>query len=1580
MMRPSYEIYSVGCVSRNHPRNAVGVRTARFSRAQIHAHDAAERAYATSKLDVSHLLLLLTLSISMNDSESDRISDAQICSTPPEVAPRTSEAPPPQCATDPPEGSAGGATGQSLFKATTKVLFAVFGVLIVGFTARRRVHEELHSSVDWPQVLGLASDFLLFENLGPPQVALGAMLFLLMIKISSCVYQLCRVNISANIASETKASASIPQEAGDLPPALFNPDELEPDEEAVHATTIGDAAYPLHDVFSPPLGAGHMPTMRCYPAVLRSALQSPPIQVCTDAACPHHAEVRGSVPAPCDPADLTAVEANMGEDTFPLDDIFDVEDHSDFFNDEVPYLPDFNPPEFVSEPGVGNTRGKRTSSKKKEITYDDRTAELHFCPGAKVDWQMDLGIASKMPRAFAHRLNKKAATRSVTQRAHAAVGNQGPIVEFLYDSGCLTTQVPPSMRGLLDNVHTIPPIMLETAGLEDPVINEAGTLRFLLKGVATPIELKCHVSPGAKTPLIALDALERLDRGRIQSRLWADMIDFKGIEVPLVRRHDSPMLRITILSGEPACRNGLTAGYRAREAAHAARRADEPFDLVHRLCAHANADCCRRTAQKAKGLPSLAHSKPSSRPCPECTLAKLKAPSKGQGRLSTGHVPVRAGQVMCGDVFGPIQIPGLAGERYFIVLVCQFSRWGVARAFTSLTEVPTLVDEMLAEVRAVLDTVPTELIMTERIGMTMHSDNASVFKSAKHKARMAAMGINLTFSAPYEPRTNGHAERFGAVVMTTTRAMLLEGSFPPKFWSVMVRMACWTLNRLVRSDGNAPIETFAKKDIDFSNLHPAGTLAYWHVDKKQRDDPKLGNSAAVGVYLGPAEVFGQRGHLVYTTNDRLRAVSHILVDIDTKPFQLGMLKELLKESYRVTAVYDKAQVDPDAFILPNGDSAFNYIGSKTRKLFPDGLWYEGIVQRIVPPEDDEDPAAEIYFHTVYSDGDAEDYTLIELKALLIHKGKEPACAAASMDATREMDLNSALYPEVDTSTYASLNGYEELFTLASRNVAMAATARAKRSDSMPFGETYSWMKIFKMTPKIRAEHVAAMQAEINKLTDAKHARWEHLPPGEVAIPSVGVFRVKLHDLHTGGHTLKARFCANGQMAESPPGGWESTASVASYSQLLTVIALAAQMNLHLAQIDVKSAFTQVKLKDDERIWVRPLPGLGDPKRDGRVLRLIHHLYGHPLANAAFQDLWVSVMKEFGFTVVDASDTVFSFERGDQRMLVATVVDDSLVAYSHEALFREFTDFLEKKFPVAVSPVETICGMTVKRHADGSITVNQQEYIEKKALAFDCTWSGRSVFTPMSDTFVLGPRPEVADKKLVSLARELMGSLIYATLTRPECKYACSKLASIVTNPTLVDIGAMKRVLRYLYASRTTSLCFRPGPWTGPDGAVHDPLEFSVFVDAGFAQEEGRRSQTGFALMLAGAAILAKSGKQSQVTDSTGYSETIALHESANWAIVTRNLLSKMFAPQCKATRVYEDNLAATIFAEKGPGARSLHWDVKLCYVTEMHNNDIVHVTKINTKLQIADILTKALPVDMHMTLSAYLLGGPVEFA
>ena len=307
-----------------------------------------------------------------------------------------------------------------------------------------------------------------------------------------------------------------------------------------------------------------------------------------------------------------------------------------------------------------------------------------------------------------------------------------------------------------------------------------GTLRFKFAGYDKEIKLQCMINPNIHHSMRLLSAkqLDRLSPGNVKPRLWDHTLKFEGHIIPMPDKWGTPHLELEILSGDAAFLEGQAPRSAQRKGVIAMASRDhrrplcDEYEIVHRICAHAGPETCRRTADKAKGLFKLDGTLAPTRPCPCCALAKLKAPAKGHGDLSTGIRPSRPGQILSGDTFGPLRVPGLAGERYFIVLVCQYSGYGFARAVIDLKDVPSIIEEMLNEVEATLEAKSEEVIMT------LHLDNASYFTSAEIEERMAKRHVSLHYAAPYDPRTNPYAERYGGVVTQTTRAMLLEGSYP----------------------------------------------------------------------------------------------------------------------------------------------------------------------------------------------------------------------------------------------------------------------------------------------------------------------------------------------------------------------------------------------------------------------------------------------------------------------------------------------------------------------------------------------------------------------------------------------------------------------------------------------------------------------------------------------------------------------------------------------------------------------------------------------------------------------------------
>jgi hypothetical protein len=133
-------------------------------------------------------------------------------------------------------------------------------------------------------------------------------------------------------------------------------------------------------------------------------------------------------------------------------------------------------------------------------------------------------------------------------------------------------------------------------------------------------------------------------------------------------------------------------------------------------------------------------------------------------------------------------------------------------------------------------------------------------------------------------------------------------------------------------------------------------------------------------------------------------------------------------------------------------------------------------------------------------------------------------------------------------------------------------------------------------------------------------------------------------------------------------------------------------------------------------------------------------------------------------------------------------------------------------------------------------------------------------------------------------------------------------------------------------------------------------------------------------MLNGAVILSKLGKQTQLADSTGYAETIALHEDSHLILVYRELLANLSYQQTDPTPVCEDNSATQCFAENGFGPRSLHYDIRYIFVHELQKEGVLKVLRIPTALQLADVCTKQCTWSVASTLIPLLLGHSLRFA
>jgi hypothetical protein len=263
-----------------------------------------------------------------------------------------------------------------------------------------------------------------------------------------------------------------------------------------------------------------------------------------------------------------------------------------------------------------------------------------------------------------------------------------------------------------------------------------------------------------------------------------------------------------------------------------------------------------------------------------------------------------------------------------------------------------------------------------------------ICKSTREK--LTALSVMDHQASPYNPRTNLYAERAVCVLLDMLSAQLVDGCFPPKFWSVLVHGCAWTWNRLVCPSGSAPIKLFERKPVDFANMHIPGVLVYWHLDKRLRVNKKLGPTAGVGVYIGPADAVSQSGHQVFTLDCSVISTPFVIPDPAVLPFDHRLCRQLAQISTSALGALP-SEVDPSTYVLDDGVDALSLHGAEVSKKF-EGIWYSG---RVVDVYKDPNYPKVTLFKVLYEDNDSEVMTYDQLSKIMVNSNYSAASFASA---------------------------------------------------------------------------------------------------------------------------------------------------------------------------------------------------------------------------------------------------------------------------------------------------------------------------------------------------------------------------------------------------------------------------------------------------------------------------------------------------------------------------------------------------------------------------------------------------------
>ncbi|GJY85852.1 retrovirus-related pol polyprotein from transposon TNT 1-94 [Tanacetum coccineum] len=398
-----------------------------------------------------------------------------------------------------------------------------------------------------------------------------------------------------------------------------------------------------------------------------------------------------------------------------------------------------------------------------------------------------------------------------------------------------------------------------------------------------------------------------------------------------------------------------------------------------------------------------------------------------------------------------------------------------------------------------------------------------------------------------------------------------------------------------------------------------------------------------------------------------------------------------------------------------------------------------------------------------------------------------------------------------------------------------------------------------------------MQEELNEFERLEV--WELVPrPDKVMVITLKwIYKVKLDEL---GGILKnkARLGARGYRQEGGIDFEESFAPVARLDAIQIFLAYAAHMNMIVYQMDVKMTFLNRILHED--VYVSQPDGFVDQDNPNHVYKLKKALYGLKQAPRAWYNLLSKFLLSQEFSKGTVDPTLFIRRQGKDILLVQIYVDDIIFAFTTPELCDQFSKIID----LVDTPM-----------------------VEKSKLDED---TQRKAIDPTH-------------------YREMVGTLMYLTASRPDLTFAVCMCARYQAKPTEKHLHAIKRIFKYLRGT------INRGLWYPKDSFI----ALTAYVDADHAGCQDTRQSTSGCMQLLGDKLVSWSSKrQKSAAISSTKAEYIALSGCLllPYAATMFNILDKK------------------------------HIEIRFHFIKEQVENEVVELYFVNIEYQLADIFTKAL--------------------
>eukprot|EP00956_Cyclotella_meneghiniana_P042975 scaffold249367_cov117-Cyclotella_meneghiniana.AAC.2 len=494
-----------------------------------------------------------------------------------------------------------------------------------------------------------------------------------------------------------------------------------------------------------------------------------------------------------------------------------------------------------------------------------------------------------------------------------------------------------------------------------------------------------------------------------------------------------------------------------------------------------------------------------------------------------------------------------------------------------------------------------------------------------------------------------------------------------------------------------------------------------------------------------------------------------------------------------------------------------------------------------------------------------------------------------------------------------------------------------------------------MNGPFKEEYWKAALKEIETL-EAMDA-WEVVDPDDSTmnvIDSIWAFRLKRFP-DGKAKKFKARFCARGDQQLEGIDFFETYAPVVQWTTVRLMLILEVLLELKSKQGDVTCAFLHSELdQEKEKVYVEMPLGF---RQKGKVLKLKKTLYELRQSPRAFWQFLTKAMTNVGMTVSKSDPCLFVSERVvARRGLHHRTWSETL----QEGLLLEEED-----------DAAGYLGVDMTKTPEGYLEMKQTGLLDRilEALGLDSKlatskWTPAEAKPLTRDLDGEGPHGSFSYSSVVGMMLYLAGHL------RPDIAYSVNCCARYMFSPRLSCEKALKRIGRYLKATRDKGLILKP---------CHG-LQIDAFLDADFAGLYGYakitdskcvKSRTGFLIEVSECPVVWVSKLQSETAMSTMEAETIALSHCCRELFPVIDVVTELGNVLSLDTKdlasmhvsIHEDNAGALVLAETIPPEftpRSKYYAIKTVWFREEIQKCCIKLHKIDTVDRLGDIFTKGL--------------------